>query len=172
VARRIELLDAERHDRTAFDCGVVELNRFLQQVARQQGERDVSRTFVLVDESEPKTVLGFFSLCACEAQGAGIPPELAKKLPHKVPGARLGRLAVAKAYQGQKLGSVLLFAALKNIVKTAEIIGMTIVFVDAKDAEVARFYGKFGFLPMPDSPLTLYMPIATVRTALKAVGLG
>jgi predicted N-acetyltransferase YhbS len=169
VARRIELLDAERHDRTAFDCGVVELNRFLQQVARQQGERDVSRTFVLVDESEPKTVLGFFSLCACEAQGAGIPPELAKKLPHKVPGARLGRLAVAKAYQGQKLGSVLLFAALKNIVKTA---GMTIVFVDAKDAEVARFYGKFGFLPMPDSPLTLYMPIATVRTALKAVGLG
>jgi GNAT superfamily N-acetyltransferase len=171
VARLIELLDAARHDRASFDCGVIELNRFFQQVARQQGESGVSRTFVMVEAEEavPKKVLGFFSLCACEAEASEIPPLLAKKLPNKVPGARLGRLAVAKAYQGQKLGRVLLIAALEQIAKTSEAIGIALVFVDAKDSDVARFYGKFGFLPVPDSPLTLYMPIATVRNALKAL---
>jgi len=96
---------------------------------------------------------------------------LANKLPNKVPGARLCRLAVDKSFQGQKLGRVLLFAALEKIAKTSELMGIALVFVDAKDSAVARFYSNFGFLPMPDSLLTLYMPLATVRNTLKALGL-
>jgi ribosomal protein S18 acetylase RimI-like enzyme len=35
--------------------------------------------------------------------------------------------------------------------------------VDAKDEAAAAFYQHHGFMPLPDSPLTLFLPPATVR---------
>jgi hypothetical protein len=36
-------------------------------------------------------------------------------------------------------------------------------FVDAKDEGAAGFYRHFGFIPLPDNPLELFLPIATIR---------
>jgi hypothetical protein len=33
--------------------------------------------------------------------------------------------------------------------------------VDAKDGHAAAFYGHHGFIALPDSPLTLFLPLAT-----------
>ena len=168
MSRIIELLDA-LHDREGFDCGSEPLNRFLRQVARQHNERGVARTFVMVeaDSQAPKPILGFFSLSAFEVTGAVLPPAVAKKLPREIPAARLGRLAVAKAMQGQKIGTVLLYAALKKVAQTAESIGIVALFVDAKDADAARFYEKFRFVPLPEQPLTLFLPLKTLLEAVK-----
>lgn len=110
---KLELL-AKSHDREGFDCGSEPLNLFLRHTARQHGERGISRTFVLVDESSvpPKPILGYFALNLCQLKAESLAPAQASKLPRDVAGVRLGRLAVAKAFQQQGLGKTLLIAAM------------------------------------------------------------
>lgn len=163
---KLELLD-ETHDRRAFDCGSDPLNLFVRQVAKQHLKRGISRTFVLVsaDSEAPKPILGFFSLSACEGDASDLPPSVAKKLPRKIPAVRLGRLAVSKSAQGKGLGSGLLGLAMRKTALSAEFIGVAGMFVDAKDEGAARFYQRFGFEPLPDRPLTLFLPIKTIQQA-------
>lgn len=163
MLRIFEALSAS-HDRAKFECGSEPLDRFLQQVARQHAERGLSRTFVMVESDAviPKPILGFFSLAATEADSEHLPPALSKKLPRKIPAARLGRLAVSKNQQGQGIGSVLMIEVLKKTAHVAEDLGCCGLFVDAKDERAAEFYLRFGFLPLPDQPLTLFLPIQTV----------
>ena len=161
---RLEELD-QSHDRKGFDCGEEPLNFYIQQVARQHAKRGVSRVFVLVEDGAvtPKPIVGFFSLAACEAEGTSLPESLARRLPRKIPAVRLGRLAVAQAYQGQGWGRDLVLLALEKTVEGATRVGVTGLFVDAKNAGVAKFYGKFGFQALPDQTLTLFLPIQTAR---------
>jgi GNAT superfamily N-acetyltransferase len=165
--RKIELL-AKCHDREGFECGGEPLNLFLKQTARQHAARGISRTFVLVEEdaSEPKPILGFFSLNICQIKAETLPEEEAKKLPRDVSGIRLGRLAVAKQYQRQGIGKTLLVAALgkfMEIFKTAGGIGL---FVDAKDCDARRYYEQFGFVSLPSNELELFLPVKTIQEAL------
>ena len=38
------------------------------------------------------------------------------------------------------------------------------MLVDAKDDKVAAFYLHHGFIPLPDSPLSLFLPLATASS--------
>jgi GNAT superfamily N-acetyltransferase len=164
---KLELLDST-HDRIGFDCGREPLNNYIQQVAKQHGERGISRTFVLADEgaTAPKQILGFFSLSACEAESETLPAQVARKLPRKIPAVRLGRLAVSLAHQGRGIGKELVVMALRKTAEGAERLGVAGLFVDAKDESVAKFYHRFGFEPLPSDPLTLFMTLQTLKTAI------
>lgn len=164
---RLEPL-SKSHDREGFDCGSEPLNRFLKQTARQHAERGISRTFVLVegDAAEPKPILGFFSLTLCQVKPGQLPPEEAGKLPDQVHGVLLGRLAVARALQGQGLGKVLMGAALEKFRAIFEAAGGIGLFVDAKDESAKRFYEGFGFVPLQSHPLRLFLPVKTIQAAL------
>lgn len=167
---RLEVLDIS-HDRIGFDCGSSPLNHYIAQVARQHAEKGISRVFVLVDEAAqaPKPLLGFFSLAACEAESDSLPEMMARKMPRKIPAVRLGRLAVHKDQQGHGLGKCLVLLAMKKTAEAAAVVGLAGLFVDAKDENVARFYSRFGFMALPDQPLTLFLPIQTlVRIAASA----
>lgn len=54
---QIELL-CRQHDRTGFDCGEAALNDYLKRTAHQHIEKDISRTFVLVETDDPNNILG------------------------------------------------------------------------------------------------------------------
>jgi hypothetical protein len=60
----IEIFDPKRHNRADFDCGVQELNRYLQQFANQDQKRRLAKTYVLdswlytQEESSQKTIVG------------------------------------------------------------------------------------------------------------------
>ena len=164
---KIERL-AKSHDRDGVDCGSEPLNLFLKQTARQHAERGISRTFVLVaeDASEPKPILGFFSLNICQIKSMSLAPDEAKKLPRDVSGVRLGRLAVAKARQRQGLGKTLLVAAMGKCVEIFNTAGGIGLFVDAKDLDAKRYYEQFGFVPMPSNELELFLPARTIHAAL------
>jgi ribosomal protein S18 acetylase RimI-like enzyme len=166
--RKIERLE-KIHDRAGFDCGSEPLNAFLKQTARQHAKRSISRTFVLVEEdaSEPKPILGFFSLNLCQIMSESLSPDEAKKLPRKVPGVRLGRLAVARPLQGQGLGKILLVGAMNKFMEIFNTAGGIGLFVDAKDQKAKSFYEHFGFEPLPHNELELFLPVATIQEALR-----
>jgi GNAT superfamily N-acetyltransferase len=92
-----------------------------------------------------------------------LPEDLARKLPRRVPGIRLGRLAVDRSVQGQGLGELLLMDAIKRAQLVLEHVGVNALFVDAKDTRAAAFYRKYGFRPLPGTPLTLVLALASVR---------
>ena len=165
--RKIEPL-TRFHDRDGFDCGSEPLNVFLKQTARQHATRGISRTFVLVEEdaSDPKPILGFFSLNLCQLKSKSLSVAEAKKLPREVSGVRLGRLAIAKPLQGQGLGKLLLVAAMKSFIEIFDKAGGIGLFVDAKDQQAKRFYEHFGFVSLPSDELELFLPVATIQEAL------
>jgi len=165
--RKTELL-AKSHNRDGFDCGSEPLNLFLKQTARQHAARGISRTFVLVEggASEPKPILGFFSLNLCQLKSESLSAEEAKKLPRDVSGIRLGRLAVAREYQRQGIGKTLLVAAMGKFIEIFNPAGGIGLFVDAKDQDARRYYEQFGFVSLPSNELELFLPVRTIQEAL------
>lgn len=151
--------------RDAFDCGEPALNHYLQQLAGQHSRKNVSRTFVAVDND---TVAGFYSLSMAESQLEDLPTATRKKLPpqYPVPVARLSRLAVDKTCQGQRMGELLLMNALARCARIAGEIGTVGIIVDAKHEQAQRFYLKYGFTPYTTKPLTLFISMQTVMQSL------
>ncbi len=145
------------YDRQDFDCGRPELNDWLGQVARQHQDKGLSKTFVAVQEEAPTRIFGYYALTLAEIENRNLPEAWRKKLPRRIPGVRLGRLAIDKQYQGKGLGELLLMDALiraRRIYTEAGGIGL---FVDAIDEGAARYYQRFGFLASPDNPLLLFL---------------
>lgn len=151
------------HDREGFDCGVRELNHFLKTLALQNVKKGLSRTFVLVEEDSPDQILGFFTLSLFELSANTLPRQYAKKYKGKIPAAKLARLAVSQSRQKQGLGKRMIFNAIKRVLLVSEQAGIIGFFVDAKGEQAKLYYKKFGFTPLPAHPLTLFLPISTLR---------
>jgi predicted N-acetyltransferase YhbS len=166
---RIELL-SRGHDREGFRCGERDLEDFLKRTARQHNDKGISRTFVLVDSDEPAKILVFFTLASCEVVTTELPPEFAKKYPRKAPAAKLGRLAVAMDRQRQGLGGLLMVDAMRRTLAVAENIGIIGFFVAATNQGAREYYEQYGFVALPDHPLALFLPLATLAAAVEALG--
>lgn len=151
-------------NRKNFDCGIVELNVFIQQEARQQQSKNLNKTFVLIDEeSDPTRILAYYSLSMCEVSLSSISETIKVKLPkYPIPAARIGRLAVDKSAQRKGLGKLVLVDALLRIKKVSLSIGVYAVVVDAKNDLAASFYKYFGFFAFNDKPDSLFLPIASI----------
>ncbi|MBI5408240.1 MAG: GNAT family N-acetyltransferase [Nitrospirae bacterium] len=160
---------SREHDRAAFDCGVAELNAYLKATARQHGEKGLSRTFVLTESEKPTVIFGFFTLALCEITAEDLPPSYAAMYPrHKLPAVRLARLAISLRHQGKGYGTVLVAEAVHRTVLIADQAGSIGLFVDAKNDRASDFYKHYGFVPLPGQSKTLFLPLKTLRTALKA----
>lgn len=145
------------HDRQGFDCGRQELNDWLRQVARQHQDKGLSKTFVAVREEEPSRICGYYALTLAELDNRHLPETWRKKLPRRIPGVRLGRLAVDSRYQRKGLGELLLVDALTRALRIYAEAGGIGLFVDALDEQAARYYRDFGFETSPDNPLLLFL---------------
>ncbi|MDP2811557.1 MAG: GNAT family N-acetyltransferase [Rhodocyclaceae bacterium] len=163
---RIELL-AAGHRRDDFDCSDPALNDFLRRYARQQAERDFSRTYVAVAE-EGARILGFHSVSTGAIDFRNWPPGL--RLPrYPVPVARIGRLAVDARAQGAGVGSALLDHALRLSAALAGRIGLHAVVVDAKHSKAAAFYARYGFQRFRDDGLSMFLMMSVIRRLLDQV---
>ena len=116
-------------------------------------EKGISRTFVLVEDSNPSAVLGFFTLAACEILVEKLPRKYVKKHPAQAPAAKLARFAVEQSLQRTGLGSHLMVNAIERILKISEHLGIIGFFVDAKNQEAKAYYEQFGFIPLPGNQL-------------------
>lgn len=161
----IELI-GKQHQRDVFDCGEESLNNYLRRFARQNTGLGVSRTYVATEPPSLR-VAGYYSIATGSVKFEELPPNARKKLPqYPVPTAHVARLAVDRPRQGEGLGAVLLFNALRRAAGVAEQIGVYAVTVDALHDRAKAFYLKYGFEPMATHDLRLYILLDTVRKAL------
>jgi len=155
---------AGNHDREAFDCGEQSLNAWIRRIAHQHQSKSLSRTYVASLDAAPDTICGYYALTLTELEGRHLPAAARKRLPRRVPGVRLGRLAVDRRFQGMRLGELLLVDALNRAARVYAEAGGIGLFVDALNESAANYYRRFGFQSLPDSPLMLFLPCGTVRT--------
>lgn len=161
----IEPLNAS-FDRSQFDCGDEALNRFIRQFARQQQDKHLGQTRVIVAEGSIG-IMGYYTLSAGSIGFESFEESMRRRLPkYPVPVARLGRLAVDKSVQGKGLGQKLLAHAFTTVAEISNQIGITALVVDAKHEKASAFYQKLGFLVCRDAPLTLYLPTQTLLAAI------
>ena len=151
------------HDRDSFGCGVESLDRYLKTQAGQDLRRKANAVFILSEVSQPAQLLGYYTLCALAISHGDVPEAARKHVPRYplVSATLIGRLAVAKHRQGQRLGAVLLADALRRAFDSASTVGSSMVIVDALDETAASFYSAYGFVRLPDSQrLVLPMRLA------------
>jgi GNAT superfamily N-acetyltransferase len=119
----------------------------------------VAACFVALDDRQ--RIAGYYTLASASLMLADLPADIGKKLPRypTVPAVRMGRLAVDERFSGQGLGGALLADALARATRS-EIAAYALI-VDAKDDQAAAFYAHHGFIALPRTPLTLFLPLAT-----------
>lgn len=157
-------LDPALHDRAAFDCGVPELNDYLQRYADQHRRRGITSAFVLTPADAPSRILGYYTLSAAEVDAARLGEAERKRLPrYPVPCFRMGRLACRSDQRGIGIGRLLLGCAVDRCLKASEQIAAYALLVDAKDESARDFYAHYGFAAFADQPLTLYLPLRRGR---------
>jgi ribosomal protein S18 acetylase RimI-like enzyme len=154
---QIEPLSGD-HDRTQFVSGSEALDRYFREQASQDIKRRIATCFVAVG-GDAQDVAGYYTLAASSLALSGLQPEISKKLPRYpvVPAVVLGRLALARHYQGKGLGGILLADALKRSARAE--LGVFAMVVDAKDAAAQRFYEHHGFARLPGEGRRLCLPI-------------
>ena len=155
-----------KHDRSAFSCGVAELDAWFHQRAGQDDKRNVTRVFVAVDDQFG--VVGFYSLSSFTLALTDLPREHARRLPRydAIPAALIGRLARDERVRGEGVGDLLLADAVRRVLGAAQSLAVFSIVVDAKNEAATVFYRKFGFAPFPSRPLRLFIPVADVLQAM------
>lgn len=148
------------HRRKTFDCGEASLNTYLQRYARQNIKNRINRVFIASPIDADKTIVGYYTLSAGSIRADDLPLAQKQRLPnYPIPVALLGRLAVDKQYQGQRLGSILLADAVQRVEQASEVLAVYAIVVDALNASVAEFYQAFGFIAFAEQPLKLFLPL-------------
>ncbi len=152
----------QAHAKESFSCGVPELDHYLHQQASQDAKRKVAAPFVMIDANG--SVTGYYTLSAYGIRAPELPPDIAKKLPRHplIPATLLGRLAVSREHQGQKLGGVLLLDALRRSWTTSAEIASIGVVAEAIDDSARRFYLHHGFVSLPEHPNKVFLGMKTI----------
>ncbi len=147
----------KQHARKEFSCGGDARDRYIRTQVSQDVRRNLSACFV-ARERDSERVAGFYTLSACHVLLDDLPEEVVRRLPRypAVPAARIGRLAVDKAFKGRGLGGALLANAAQRALGTG--IAVFALVVDAKDEEAVAFYRHNGFMSLQEERV-LFLPL-------------
>ena len=157
----------KRHRRAAFTCGRGSLDVFLRHYARQNDRGDLGRTYV-AHPSECSDGQGYYTLAAGSLAVADVPAHHLKgSAPAEIPVVLLGRLAVETSVQGRGLGKLLLMDAMKRSLDASGALAINALVVHALDTDAQGFYKKYGFHPLQDDPLHLFIAMSTIRQAFR-----
>src|SRR5262249_14599156 len=78
----------------------------------------------------------------------------------------LGMIATRQDLQGQKNGKALMVDAFGQTLKAAENVGVYALTLEAINQEKADTYKRWNFEYFIEGELLMYIPLATIRTAL------
>jgi len=166
----IQPFDPKNHDRAAFSCGVPQIDNYLKLTAKKSSKADIVRLWVIVDAKQ--SIIGFYGIYMHAIDVRQMPANYKKKVGRHglLPAAFIAMIGVDQSQQGNDIGSALLADALSRIARASDEIGTCVIILDVFDdgnaENVTRrktCYESFGFLPLPDQPLRLFMPVQTAR---------
>jgi predicted GNAT family N-acyltransferase len=160
---RLPVALADHHFLDDFDCGEAELNAWLVGRARYNQTEGYSQTFVIANETY--RVLAFSSLAAGMIEREQLPRSARTgQAPRQIPVVVLGRLAVDRSAQGQKLGERMLQFTIKTCLTAANLVAVRAIIVDALDDKAQQFYLRYGFQSTKISPYKLVLPLRNLVT--------
>src|SRR5580698_9969959 len=154
-----------------FDCGNEPLNNYPKRHAwNNQEKSSIGVTYVAVDESAPRAVLGYFTLAMATVSREVFPKKYVRGLPaYDLPLILLARLAVDRRFAGRGLGHVLISEALRISLRVADEVGCRCVVTDAYRDRVS-WYARYGFVLIeggaPTGPQRMFLDLRTIRAAL------
>jgi hypothetical protein len=169
----IEPFDPEKHDRTAFSCGVEQVDNFFKKTANKLAKADNVRLFAMTTPAQD--LVGFYALNAHAVDYDELPPKCSRARPShgQIPAAYISMIGVDRRFSGNGFGGDLLVDALCRVNRAADAIGIAIVMLDVLDRgdperveRRLKLYKSYGYTPLPSQPLRLFLPIATVRKLL------
>ena len=169
----IEPLDPARHDRSAFSCGIDQVDNFLRRTANKLTKAGNVRTFVMV--SPDAELIGFYATNAHAIDYAELPAQFARNRPAhgSIPAAYISMIGVDSRFQGRGYGGDLLVDCLTRLAGATQALGIAVVMLDVLDCgdpeKVAKrlaLYASYGFEPLPSNRLRLFLPMATVQTLI------
>ncbi|WP_246487077.1 GNAT family N-acetyltransferase [Candidatus Nitrotoga fabula] len=144
-----------------FECGERVLNEWLKRRAMSNQLTGASRTFVVVDEEN--RVRGFYALAAGAVSHQLATSSVRRNMPDPVPVMVLGRLAVDRRVQGNKLGAAMLQDAVNRAIAVSRNAGVRALLVHALHEHARQFYEHYGFQESPQHPMTLMLRLDTVK---------
>jgi GNAT superfamily N-acetyltransferase len=152
------------HNRAAFTCSGDE-GLILQEYLRNDGralrehKRNVTTAWIMVRESEPHTICGFFTLSTATLEIEELPKNVRRGLPlyRPMPALKLGRMAVDDRFRGQDFGTILTEEAFSICLRLRQSVGFVALLVDAKSDSLVEYYEQRGFSRFPDQPRSLYI---------------
>ncbi len=152
------------HDVSRFDCGHAILDDWLRRRALANEEAGASRTFVVCAGAR---VVGYYALANGSVAAVSATGRIRRNMPDPIPVMVLGRLAVDRAWQGQRIGHSLLRDAILRTMQAAAIGGIRAIVVHAISEEAKTFYERAGFAASPLDPMTLMISIRDAVSALE-----
>jgi len=78
----------------------------------------------------------------------------------------LARLAADQVYQRRRLGQALLKDALLRTAQAADIAGVRVLLVHAKEEAASQWYESWSFEPSPTDPFHLLLILKDVKAVL------
>lgn len=171
VVRKLEEDDEIEH----FDCGDEPLNNYLKRHAwTNQQKTAIGVTYVAVDQSAARALLGYFTLAASSLPRERFPKKFVRGLPpYDLPLLLLARLAVDRRFQGRGLGHVLKSEALKMAMRIAGGIGCRAVITDAYRDRIG-WYARYGFQPLGEATAggtqKMFLDVRTIGAAYERAG--
>ena len=152
--------------RATFSCGEDALDRYLRERARREMEQRIAAVRVLYDGKENR-LAGYYTLSAVAIERGDLPSAFTHRVAkYRVyPATLIGRLAVDREYQGQRLGGRLLLDALARALDASRQVASFAIITDAKDEDAQSFYEHYGFqlLPTERHDRRLFLPMGTVE---------
>jgi GNAT superfamily N-acetyltransferase len=171
LAVTIRRLD-EFDDVENFDCGDEPLNNYLKRHAwTNQQKSSIGVTYVALEESAPRTVLGYFTLATSSVPRDLLPKKHIRGLPpYDLPLILLARLAVDHRFAGKGLGHALIAEAFKITLRVADEVGCRCIVTDAYRDRVG-WYAKYGSIPIEgagtDGSQKMFLDVRTIRAAMR-----
>lgn len=140
---RVERLGGH-HEVGNFGCGVKDLDDWLSVRALDNQRRDLSRTFLLLDDAD--RVDGYYALTMGGVRKEALPTRYGRGLPKFDIGmVLLARFVIADERQGQGLGRHLLIEAIERAADAGTHVAARFIAVDPIDETARVFFVQFGY---------------------------
>jgi GNAT superfamily N-acetyltransferase len=169
----------------SFDCDQIDLNEFYKDDALLHDQEYLTRTYLVFSKDDPGVLLAYFSLANDKISSHltrsgnqyrkvkyNVPSALQRY--NEFPAVKLARLAVAKDYQDQDVGSYVFYLIIKDYLSSDMKSGCRFMTVDST-VKADGFYLKMGFKELQlkkhehesDSTVSMYVDLLDLKVLFK-----